>query len=177
MNKTWIPAVALALALTACVRDTPRGQEQTLAGSPGLTGAAAQFAKARPDCPTSMTECVLTVKVGPRCTIQVLPKELYVVAPHPGGVDMIWNIDGDATFPKDGGIKFQSSDFKPLKKQYQEYPISSPKGVFIPSKVKAASDKQERLRNQSKPGLYYYTIEVVQGGTNCPPYDPGVVDQ
>jgi hypothetical protein len=175
-KKAWTLAAALALSLTACVSETRKEPEPADKPRPA-GGGVGKFQAAPPDCPASATECVLTVRVRGNCNIQVLPKEEYVVAPHPGGVDMVWNIDGNAVFPPGGGIKFHGPPFRPLKKEYQEYELSSPKGVFIPSKIKPLSATQERLRNQSKPGYYYYTVEVVQGGKACPPHDPGVVDQ
>jgi hypothetical protein len=175
-KKSWILAAAFALSLNACVSE-PRRDAEPRDKPVRLAGSLAKFAADPPDCKASDAECVLTVRVRGNCNIQVLPKETYIVAPHPGGVDMVWNIDGDAVFPAGGGIKFHGPPFTPMNKEYLEYPLSSPKGVFIPSKTKALSAHQERLRNQSKPGYYYYTVEVIQNGKPCPAHDPGVVDQ
>ena len=172
-KKAWILAAVLAMPLIGCQSQVrPSGTEPIRAAG----GGPPDLDTAVPDCRKDEKECHITVKVGPRCDIK-MSHDWYVVAPHPGGVEMVWTIRGDATFDKNKGIDFKTPDFAPMRKEYQRTKLSNPLSVFIPSKVKLASDKEFRKHNQSKRGHYYYTVNIIQDGKPCPEYDPGVADQ
>lgn len=121
-----------------------------------------------PHCGPTATECRLTVVVRPNCQISIQPSEHYVVATRPGGVDMVWDISG-ATFAPNG-INFSARPVKP-----QPTPPSNPAGVFSPPGLATAT--QVRSRNTTQRGYYYYAVNVVQGGSACPEYDPGIANQ
>jgi hypothetical protein len=168
-RNTWVVAVALAFPIASCTIDRTKPDA---AGTPRPSAFQAA-AKLPAHCSSGQTECVITVRVGPRCHI-TMSHDVYVVAPHPGGVDMLWRLQGDAEFAKSNPIDFKSPGFA-AKAEY--YGADNPKGVFLPSTVKTLSDKEHRKRNLGKPGKYYYTVNVVQDGKPCKEYDPGVVNQ
>ena len=178
-NKAWIAALVLALPVAGCHWFDRKAETERDAKPEAKRAGAVPWSRvftATPHCKTSDPVCRITVHVGPRCSIH-MSEEVYIVAPHPGGVEMVWTIQGDAEFVPGKGIDFKTPGFKPLKEPYYGVELSNPEPVFTPSKTKAMSAKEWHRFNQGKKGIYYYTVNVTQGGKPCPEYDPGVVDQ
>lgn len=163
-----IAAAVLSVSTAGCAQvDKPREAARPKAD--------AKLAAA--DCAASETECRLEVRVGPNCAISVHPNERrYEVAFRKQGVEMIWTIRGNATFDKNKGIRFTSPEF-PLARKNDYSGLSNPEGVFRPSNVKAASDREFRRFNRGTPGYYYYAINVIQDGKACGEHDPGIANQ
>lgn len=100
--------------------------------------------------------CVVTVNATSCSSISVSP-DIAIVGPNDAG-DVVWNVPGRLRFARDGIVfKHPHSDF------------SNPRGG---GSAEFRYNNAHRVRNKGHP----YTVNLMDGNTACPPYDPSIMN-
>lgn len=155
MKITTLSALAAAGLLVAGCAPWLRGDANT--------GAAAAPPNPRIKCERDHPVCHVTVRVKD-CRVTVDPDEKRV-ASRPGGATMLWSIR------ESSGVTFAHNGiaFKPRSKP-------DARTVFT-AEDRGLASPTFAMHNDTTPGKFPYTVNVVDNGKRCDPHDPGVINE